>query len=682
VTITNVTGALPVDGTKTVTPTNTTVYTLTATGAGGTVTCARTVRVNDVPAPPAPTCDEFKVSPTTITRGQNAFLEWQTTNATNVRIDQGVGVVAVDGSKTVTPTQDTTYTLTATGAGGTKTCIATVVVNPLVELPRCEYFRAEPNNINRGQTTTLRWDTTNATRVVIDNAIGEVDRDGSINVSPTRDTNYRLKAENIHGDAVCYTEVNVRVPEPVFSCENNVNFRASDTSIDEGDNTNLIWDTTDATSVSINNGVGSTALDGQEVVSPRSDTTYTLTAIKGSKTLNCPLTINVDERGGGGGSPTPRCELKISDKSINRGDRVTLTWNTSNANEVILKDNHGKTLMTTEGKSSRDKKELYDGEMTIRPEKDTTYTLTAERGSKDRDCSVKVEVEDTLTVITDRDQDKVVTGITLTQLPYTGFDAGPMLTMLFYGLLLLWALYLAYVLVIRRSGFTPVAATSAPIFHEDTVNHALVTPQTITPTPSFVQAAVATSLATEAVAPVVGYAAAVANRDTAYDVAAEAVEAQAHAAHILLSGEAMQQFIGATAETDRAEILTAVIAAAKATYPSEDGWVVLTGERIATGNSSLAEAIATGNIVAAYQLIGNRPMVALADAAAELDGLYRAKQGATVPVSALLSSATATKEASAVKAAIDALTSALDGTYSNEAEAVKIAILKSVKALS
>jgi peptidoglycan-associated lipoprotein len=70
------------------------------------------------PPPPSPTAS-IAVDPTNILVGGSASLTWQTTNATDVSID-GVGAVPVNGSQTVSPTQSTTYRLTAKGAGGTQ----------------------------------------------------------------------------------------------------------------------------------------------------------------------------------------------------------------------------------------------------------------------------------------------------------------------------------------------------------------------------------------------------------------------------------------------------------------------------------------------------------------------------------------------------------------------------------
>jgi peptidoglycan-associated lipoprotein len=81
------------------------------------------------PPPPAAPTASLTASPDTIDKGQSSTLTWQTTNATDVSIDQGVGSVEANGSKQVSPADSTTYTLTAKGAGGTQTATARVTVN-------------------------------------------------------------------------------------------------------------------------------------------------------------------------------------------------------------------------------------------------------------------------------------------------------------------------------------------------------------------------------------------------------------------------------------------------------------------------------------------------------------------------------------------------------------------------
>lgn len=75
-------------------------------------------------------------------------------------------------------------------------------------------FRAEPSSIVRGEASTLRWNVSNATRVVIDNGIGEVQASGSRQVYPTANTTYRLTASSPGGDAVASVTVTVSAPQP------------------------------------------------------------------------------------------------------------------------------------------------------------------------------------------------------------------------------------------------------------------------------------------------------------------------------------------------------------------------------------------------------------------------------------------------------------------------------------
>jgi len=78
------------------------------------------------PPPPSPTAS-IAVSPTSIQAGQSASLTWQTTNATDVSID-GIGAVQPNGSQSVSPSDSTTYHLTAKGSGGTQEATARLTV--------------------------------------------------------------------------------------------------------------------------------------------------------------------------------------------------------------------------------------------------------------------------------------------------------------------------------------------------------------------------------------------------------------------------------------------------------------------------------------------------------------------------------------------------------------------------
>lgn len=197
------------------------------------------------------------------------------------------------------------------------------------------------------------------------------------------------------------------------------------------------------------------------------------------------------------------------------------------------------------------------------------------------------------------------------------------------------------------------------------------------------------------------------------------LEDRAHAKRVLISSDAMQHFVTVCPkELTRLVFLDQVINEARVTYPMEDGWVVLNCERMevltqkredvlpeatvmvaaeikeeknlqpttavasTTRVGSVAEAIVLANVAAAYQLLDERPMVALAEAAADFDALYRLQKGEAVTISKELEKAAATLTPEKVKEVVNVLSTALDGTYTSEAQAVKTAILKAVTVLN
>lgn len=116
-------GLQAVDGSLSVSPATTTTYTLTATGAGGSRSAQTTVTVI-----PAPVIDRFEAAPAAMLPDESAMLSWSVREASQVSIDQGIGVVPADGSRSVSPSATTTYRLTATGPGGETIASTTLTV--------------------------------------------------------------------------------------------------------------------------------------------------------------------------------------------------------------------------------------------------------------------------------------------------------------------------------------------------------------------------------------------------------------------------------------------------------------------------------------------------------------------------------------------------------------------------
>jgi peptidoglycan-associated lipoprotein len=92
----------------------------------------------EAPPPPARPTVTLQANPTSVNKGESSTLSWNSTDATQLSIDPGVGAVTAQGSTKVTPSDSTTYTITATGPGGSASATAAVSVNappppPVVE---------------------------------------------------------------------------------------------------------------------------------------------------------------------------------------------------------------------------------------------------------------------------------------------------------------------------------------------------------------------------------------------------------------------------------------------------------------------------------------------------------------------------------------------------------------------
>ena len=235
---------------------------------------------------------------TNLQLGGSSILSWDSTNASSVNIDQGIGTIPLDSAgqgKSVTPPQPgaaetsraTTYRFTASGAGNSGTCSVTITVWRPPDVGR---FSAGPATLGKQQSTRLVWATSHASAASINQGIGTVPLDssgGGRSVTPpqpstaatSRKTSYRLTASNPG-----YTGANAAtatVSVTVWNRPSVDSFTASPSTINEGEDSRLKWTTTHATSVSIDRGVGSVSVDdqsGNTKVSPDQGTTYTLTA--------------------------------------------------------------------------------------------------------------------------------------------------------------------------------------------------------------------------------------------------------------------------------------------------------------------------------------------------------------------------------------------------------------------
>lgn len=98
----------------------------------------------------APAVASFTATPSSISTGWSTTLVWSVTGEeTTVSIDQGIGAVPASGSRDVTPSTSTSYTITAQNASGTRTSTVFVSVGPF------RYFRFVPVAVRAGTTVQI-----------------------------------------------------------------------------------------------------------------------------------------------------------------------------------------------------------------------------------------------------------------------------------------------------------------------------------------------------------------------------------------------------------------------------------------------------------------------------------------------------------------------------------------------
>ncbi len=360
-------GSVPSSGSITVTPAQTTTYTITASSPRGVATARVTVPVRAID--PAPTVS-ISANPVIIQAGQSTTLTWSTTHAESVTIDQGIGNVAANGSTTVAPTQDTTYTIVATGPGGTATASVAVSVT---ESPPTVSISASPTSIQVGQSTTLTWSSTHAENVTIDQGIGSVGENGSWTLFPSETTTYTITATGPGGTATASAVVTVTHPAPTVSIS------VDPASIQAGESATLTWSSTHAASVTIDPGLGDVGENGSWTLFPSETTTYTITATGpgGMATASALVTVT---------HPAPTVSISVDPASIQAGESVTLTWSSTHAESVTIDPGVG-------GVSE-------NGSWTLSPSETTTYTITATGPGGAATASVTVTVSPILLRIT------------------------------------------------------------------------------------------------------------------------------------------------------------------------------------------------------------------------------------------------------------------------------------------
>jgi hypothetical protein len=152
----------------------------------------------------------------------------------------------------------------------------------------------------------------------------------------------------------------------------SVSISATPDTIQVGQSATLSWSSTNADSVSIDQGIGNVVLSGSITVSPTQSTTYTISATGPGGTAADSVTVTVNP------TPSPTVSISASPTFIQVGESSTLTWASTNADSATIDNGIGSVALS--------------GSTIVSPSQTTTYTITVTGPGGTATASVTVTV--------------------------------------------------------------------------------------------------------------------------------------------------------------------------------------------------------------------------------------------------------------------------------------------------
>jgi hypothetical protein len=502
-------------------------------------------------------------------------------------------------------------------------------------------------------------------------------------------------------------------------------------------NSTLSWTTTNATSFTINQGVGSVTpvAAGTVGVNATTTTTYIGTASGPGGVVNCPTTVTITPV-----QPVPACTLSINKTRINSGESVVVSWTSVNMTAGFITNNIGTTTP------------VAAGSFEVFPPNSTTYTGTFTGPYGNATCTVDVTVGTTgcqgscggggyntpnVVMYKQPGESGLVASVFLSQIPYTGFEAGPALTALFWLAVALLAALIAFFALGRRgfSLFSNHLAAYVGVPTAEEMRNAMgardqaqyesfdesYTAEVVHEVPQNIVLESVAAPAPIAFAPVQAQTAP--TQVVGIPALTDVIESRAHAAGVLMSPESVK--LASTLSADRAEnlrIFGDVLNDAVKTIPREDGWIMLTSDKLeelaekasvkiapvqapapvvapvaavvdsgvrtytygerADEASAVAfvAAIVSGDRDTAFGIVRSlehasvSPATLMTSTATVLDRLYRVRQGGKNGVDKELLAASMNVNDENLHKLVEVFTHALDIVYSNPFTGVKLAL--------
>jgi hypothetical protein len=377
--------------TFTVSPAENTSYRAQAEGSGCRAVSAE---VQIIVTYPPPEIIQFNPTATCINLGESTTLNYQVRYATSITVTggglnqtfAGSGSSAItSGSITVSPTSDTTYTITASGRGGSVTRTTTITVKPPFSI---DQFTSNTYCVTPGNSVNLTWANTNAeTATITDSTTGAI-----VSVTPSGGTrSFTVNATTVFTLSISRTgcagvQTLTRQLTVTTAAVPTATFAANPSDIKRGNPTTLQWTTTNATTVTITpspvagsgmSGPQTVSASGSLTITPTANNqnpgyTYTLTVTNnGCSTQTITRTTVVIVRPNNAPVPCPHIISFTADACVASGGTSTLRYNVADSDTVTIT---GPGVNQTFSSNP-----VGTGSLNVTPSANSTYTLTANR---------------------------------------------------------------------------------------------------------------------------------------------------------------------------------------------------------------------------------------------------------------------------------------------------------------
>ncbi len=468
---------------------------------------------------------------------------------------------------------------------------------------------------------------------------------------------------------------------------------AGPTSVQVGNSSVLTWTTAQATSFSINQNIGAvTPLAGGTItVTPGTTTTYTGTATGPGGTVTCNATVTVTTV-----APVPACVLTASTDSVVSGTEVTLSYSGTNIASVSIDQGVGAQASTS-------------GSVVVTPTTTTTYTgtFTPTDGSAALTCTAPVTVttsggggggggsssggggggssssHSSGTSLYSRAIEAPLGAVYLSQIPYTGLDLGTVGTFMYWFMLIVWSLAVAYLVLFGILPFMRRRLATFGASVKSSLNEEVYVPEPHAHVHAVVMPAVAHEV--QHTAPVVQEAPTVPARVVSDGFKSFATGGTLTIDDIVkgLSRESGMVFTtGEPVEEHEEEYVEEEVVAVPAPAPATE----VVPEAVATTHPDVPafiSALLAGQrdevfgIIRAMNQTGHDIETFMTHAICALDDAYRARIDGT-PVHEEVKMITDSLETPFLEKLVTSLTPAIDGSYSTGVTGVKLALTRAL----